>query len=96
LLPEFRNEPFTDFSVEANRKAFAEVLKAVQGRLPIQGKNRIGGKKVGAAKSFESVNPCDPRQVIGRFPAGTASDADRALDAATRAFPDWSRTTGWR
>ncbi len=91
MLPEFRNEPFTDFSVEANRKAFAEALKTVQSRLPIQGRNRIGGKRVGAAKSFESVNPCDPKQVIGRFPAGTAADADKALDAATRAFPDWSR-----
>jgi 1-pyrroline-5-carboxylate dehydrogenase len=91
LLPEFRNEPFTDFSVEANRKAFAEALKTVQGRLPIQGKNRIGGKKVSAAKSFESVNPCDPKQVIGKFPAATAADANRALDAATRAFADWSR-----
>ncbi|MGH9367017.1 MAG: L-glutamate gamma-semialdehyde dehydrogenase [Thermoanaerobaculia bacterium] len=91
MLPEFRNEPLTDFGVEANRRTFAEALKTVQGRLPIAGRNRIGGKKVGAAKTFESVNPCDPKQVIGRFPAGTAADAHRALDAATRAFPGWSR-----
>jgi 1-pyrroline-5-carboxylate dehydrogenase len=91
LLPEFQNEPLTDFAVEANRRAFSEALKRVESRLPIVGKNRIGGKKVGSTKTFESVNPCDPKQVIGRFPAGTAADADRALDAATRAFPAWSR-----
>ena len=90
MLPEFRNEPLTDFSVEANRKAFAEALKRVESRLPIRGRNRIAGKKVGAAKTFQSVNPCDPRQIIGRFPAGTAADANRALDAATRAFPAWA------
>ena len=91
MLPEFRNEPLTDFSNEANRRAFAEAIKQVEGRLPIAGKNRIGGKMTGGGKTFESVNPCDPKQVIGRFPAGTAADAGRAIDAATSAFPDWSR-----
>jgi 1-pyrroline-5-carboxylate dehydrogenase len=90
LLPEFQNEPLTDFSVDAHRRAFAEALKKVEARLPIAGKNLIGGKKVGAAKTFESVNPCQPKQVIGRFPAGTAADATHALDAAHRAFPAWS------
>ncbi len=90
MLPEFRNEPFTDFAQEANRKAFAEALKTVQARLPISGKNRIGGKPVGSAKTFESVNPCDPKQVIGRFAAGSAQDARRAIDAAAKAFPAWS------
>jgi 1-pyrroline-5-carboxylate dehydrogenase len=65
-------------------------LKKVEARLPIAGKNRIGGKLVGAAKIFESVNPCDPKQVIGRFPAGTAADAHKAIDAAHKAFPAWS------
>jgi 1-pyrroline-5-carboxylate dehydrogenase len=90
LLPEFRNEPFTDFSVEANRNAFRAALAKVEKRLPIQGRNRIGGKNIGAAKHFESLNPSDFRHVIGRFPEGSAADADRALDAATKAFPAWS------
>jgi 1-pyrroline-5-carboxylate dehydrogenase len=90
LLPEFQNETLTDFAIDANRKAFTEALRIVQSRLPLAGKNRIGGKKVGAAKSFESVNPCDAKQVIGRFPAGTAADAHRALEAASKAFPPWA------
>jgi 1-pyrroline-5-carboxylate dehydrogenase len=92
LLPEFRNEPFTDFTVDANARAFRAALAAVEKRLPIEGKNRIGGKRVGAAKTFRSVNPCDFRQVIGRFPEGTAADGARAIEAATNAFPAWSRT----
>ena len=92
MLPEFRNEPFTDFSVEANAKAFQAALAKVEKRLPIQGKNRIDGKKVAASKSFQSLNPCNFKQVIGRFPEGTEADAARAIDAATRAFPEWSRT----
>jgi 1-pyrroline-5-carboxylate dehydrogenase len=91
LLPEFRNEQLTDFSVESNRNAFRAALTTVQARLPIEGKNRIGGKKIGATKHFESVNPCDHKQVIGRFPQGTKEDAERAIEAAGNAFPDWSR-----
>jgi len=92
LLPEFRNEPFTDFSVDANAKAFRDALAAVEKRLPIKGKNRIGGKDFGASKDFESLNPSDFKQIIGRFPEGSAADAGRAVDAATKAFPGWSRT----
>ncbi|HTR02564.1 MAG TPA: L-glutamate gamma-semialdehyde dehydrogenase [Thermoanaerobaculia bacterium] len=90
MLPEFRNEPLTDFSVDAHRNAFRAALTAVQKRLPLQGKNRIGGRTVGASKHFESVNPADFTHVIGRFPEGTPADAARALDAATAAFPSWS------
>ncbi|HZI66822.1 MAG TPA: L-glutamate gamma-semialdehyde dehydrogenase [Thermoanaerobaculia bacterium] len=91
MLPDFRNEPLTDFSLEANRGAFQAALARVEARLPIEGKNRIGGKEVGASKHFESVNPCDRKQVIGRFPQGTKDDAERAVEAAAAAFPAWSR-----
>ena len=91
MLPEFRNEPLTDFSVESNYDAFGAALARIEARLPIAGKNRIGGKEVGAAELFESVNPCDPKQVIGRFPQGTREDAERAVQAAWDAFPAWSR-----
>jgi 1-pyrroline-5-carboxylate dehydrogenase len=92
LLPEFTNEPLTDFSVEGNKRDFAEALKKVESRLPIQGKNHIGGKEAGAAKHFESFNPSKKTQVIGRFPEGSSEDAVHAVEAAHKAFPAWSRT----
>ncbi len=91
MLPEFSNEPLTDFSVPAHKNAFRAALLKIEKQLPIRGRNRIGGRAVDAAKHFESVNPCDFRQVIGRFPEGTVGDADRALDSATDAFASWSR-----
>ncbi len=92
MLSEFKNEPLTDFSKEANRAAFAEALRKVEARLPIQGENRIGGARVGAAKMIDSVNPARRSQVIGRFPQGTKEDGVRAVEAAAAAFPAWSRT----
>src|SRR5215471_4793361 len=90
VVPDFRNEPPTDFSVDANANAFKAALAKVQKRLPLQGQNRIGGRTVSAAKHFTSVNPCDFKQVIGRFPEGTAADAAKAIAAATKTFPAWS------
>jgi 1-pyrroline-5-carboxylate dehydrogenase len=92
LLSEFTNEPLTDFSVEGNKRDFAEALKKVESRLPIQGKNHISGKQADAAKHFESFNPSKKTQVIGRFPEGSSEDAVRAVEAAHKAFPAWSRT----
>ncbi|HEX4898770.1 MAG TPA: aldehyde dehydrogenase family protein, partial [Candidatus Limnocylindrales bacterium] len=42
--------------------------------------------------TFESLNPADRRDVIGRFQAGTAADAAMAVKAAEMAFPAWRAT----
>jgi 1-pyrroline-5-carboxylate dehydrogenase len=93
VLPEFKNEPLTDFSQESNRRAFAEALAKVESRLPMEGRIVIGGVKSTRARTFDSVNPCRRSQVIGRFPEGTREDAEQAVEAAAIAFPSWSRTS---
>jgi aldehyde dehydrogenase (NAD+) len=45
-----------------------------------------------SGETFESVNPADRRDVIGRFQAGTAADAGMAIKAAEMAFPSWRAT----
>jgi aldehyde dehydrogenase (NAD+) len=42
--------------------------------------------------TFESVNPADTRDVIGRFQQGTAADVAMAVRAAENAFPKWRGT----
>ena len=42
--------------------------------------------------TFESVNPADRRDVIGRFQAGTAADVGMAVKAAEMALPRWKAT----
>ena len=41
---------------------------------------------------FESRNPADTRDVIGRFQQGTKADVAMAVKAAESAFPSWSAT----
>ena len=42
--------------------------------------------------TFESRNPADGRDVIGRFQQGTAADVAMAIKAAETALPMWKRT----
>jgi alpha-ketoglutaric semialdehyde dehydrogenase len=42
--------------------------------------------------TFESLNPADRRDVVGRFQAGTAADAAMAVRAAEMALPRWKAT----
>ena len=43
-------------------------------------------------ETFESVNPADTRDVVGRFQAGTAADVAMAIRAAETAGPGWAAT----
>jgi len=54
----------------------------------------IGGRWVDSAsgRTFESVNPADTRDVVGRFQAGTAADVALAVEAATEAAHRWRAT----
>jgi acyl-CoA reductase-like NAD-dependent aldehyde dehydrogenase len=57
-------------------------------------KNYIDGKWVEAAhrKTFESRNPADHREVIGVVPDSDASDVEKGVEAARRAFGPWAAT----
>jgi aldehyde dehydrogenase (NAD+) len=57
-------------------------------RLFIDGEWREGV----SGETFESLNPADRRDVIGRFQAGTAADTAMAIRAAELAFPAWRAT----
>ncbi|HUG48716.1 MAG TPA: aldehyde dehydrogenase family protein [Candidatus Limnocylindria bacterium] len=56
--------------------------------------NFIGGewRPATSGGTFESVNPADTRDVIGRFAASDAADVAAAVRAAEEALPAWRRT----
>jgi 1-pyrroline-5-carboxylate dehydrogenase len=89
MISEFRNEPLTDFSRPDNRKAFEAALARVTTQLGREHPLAIGGKEVTTGKTFESRNPANPSQVVGRFAAATTREAEQAIEAAARAFPSW-------
>ncbi len=45
-----------------------------------------------SGETFESHNPADTRDIVGRFQKGGPADVGMAVSAAYNAFPMWSRT----
>jgi aldehyde dehydrogenase (NAD+) len=56
-------------------------------------RNYIAGKWVPTSSGdyIENRNPADTRDLIGRFPASSAEDVDRAVEAAAEAFKKWRK-----
>jgi aminobutyraldehyde dehydrogenase len=60
----------------------------------VQQKNFVGGEWVDAVEggTMAVLNPATG-ETIAEVPSGTAADADRAVEAAAKALPEWLETT---
>jgi aldehyde dehydrogenase (NAD+) len=57
-------------------------------------RNYVNGEwgKASTGKTFDSINPADTRDLVGRFQASSAADARLAVEAAQAAFDAWRKT----
>ena len=91
MVPEFANEPLTDFVKSASdREAMHAALQTVKGEFDRHWPLVIGGQEVMTGAWIDSHNPCHKQQVVGRTARAGQAEAGRALDAAWDAFADWS------
>ncbi len=91
MLPEFKNEPLTDFSKAENRSAMEAALAKVKSEFGREHPLVIGGNHITGLKTFDSTNPAHKDQVLGKFQKGTRDHVEQAIDAAWKAFDDWKR-----
>jgi 1-pyrroline-5-carboxylate dehydrogenase len=91
-LPEFRNEPYADFSQPAVRLAAAGALRQVRSEFGREYLLRIGGDWIATGDALVSVNPSNPREAVGIHHRATTELANDAVEAAHAYFPQWSRT----
>ena len=89
LQTPFTNAPFTDFSKEENKRAQEEAIAQVRSELGQTYPLIIGGQKVIGGKTFASVNPSQPNQVIGHFTSATVEQANEAVKVAAETFESW-------
>jgi len=92
-MEPFEGAPDVDFSRSANRDAMHDALADVRSQFGREHPAIIDNEPVRAERWRDSLNPSNPREVVGRTPICDTSLADRAVSAALRAFPDWSATT---
>src|SRR6185369_14836817 len=90
-LSEFRNEPYADFSQPENRQAMEAALQKVRSEFGREYQLRIGGEWIATGDKLVSVNPSNPKEVVGVHHKATAELANRAVESAYTAFARWSR-----
>lgn len=74
---------------------FEQALKQVKEGMGAEHGMIIAGEEVQAEQQFEDRSPINRHWLLGRFQKGTAKDAQRALEAARKAAPNWA-TTPWK
>jgi RHH-type proline utilization regulon transcriptional repressor/proline dehydrogenase/delta 1-pyrroline-5-carboxylate dehydrogenase len=86
---EFQNAPLIDFTRRENRGRFRAALQSVRDQLKKASRRRGG-------EWLESVNPANPRELVGRVQVAGNNEADEAIDAASGFFPQWRDTPAER
>jgi aldehyde dehydrogenase (NAD+) len=74
--------------------AAASAVRAAPARSAIEEfRNYIGGEWVAGrtGEMVDNVNPADTTDIVGRFPASSAGDAELAVHAASAAFAGWKK-----
>ena len=91
-LTEFRNEPYTDFSLPENRRRMEAAQEKVRGELGREYMLVIAGECVKSGATFNSLNPARPAEIVGVHQKATADLANRAIESSWEYFPEWSRS----
>ena len=87
----FRNEPPTDFSQAANRKAFQTALDDVKSQFGQEYPLVINGRIVETKGAIASYSPSHRGVCVGKVSSATKFETENAIAAAKAAFPGWSR-----
>ncbi len=91
-LPEFRNEPYTDFTVPENRLRMEEALRKVKAELGKDYDLIVAGERISTGDKLKSVNPSRPSELIGSHSKATPEIAQKAIQKVYDYFPTWSAT----
>jgi 1-pyrroline-5-carboxylate dehydrogenase len=89
-LPEFKNEPYTDFTRPENRKHMEEALAKVRSEFGREYDLLIAGERVKTGNLLASVNPSHPSEVVGRHHKANPDLARRAVESAYQYFSEWA------
>jgi len=89
-LPDFRNEPFTDFGDPTRAEAMRAAILRVKQQLGQSYGLRLGGEEMDVEATLTSTSPAHPELVVGRHAEADALVVPRAVAAAEAAFGEWS------
>jgi 1-pyrroline-5-carboxylate dehydrogenase len=88
-IKAFKNEPLTDFSKPANRKAMLTALAKVKATLGKEYPLVIGGQEIRTLDKLISINPSRPGEAVGLFSKANPDLAMMAVETAAVQFEEW-------
>lgn len=91
LFEEYYNEPFRDFTDQAEADDYRATLDSVRAELGRDWPLIIGGKEVTTGNWIESYDPGQKDRLVGRAAAAGVNEIEKAFDAAGEAYKVWSK-----
>ncbi|GGD07115.1 L-glutamate gamma-semialdehyde dehydrogenase [Pontibacillus salipaludis] len=91
MVQPYKHEPFTDFTVKENKKAFEDALQQVKGQLGQDHHLLVDGERILTDDHIVSTNPANTDQVVGRVSKATQELAEKAMQAASNSFESWRK-----
>ena len=86
-MPDFKNEPYTDFSIAANRQSMEAALAKVRSEFGREYDLSIAGERLRTPDKLKSMNPSNPTEIVGIHQKATPAMALKAIEAAHSFFP---------
>ncbi|OIK15829.1 L-glutamate gamma-semialdehyde dehydrogenase [Bacillus sp. MUM 116] len=90
-IAPYKHEPFTDFTLEENKRDFEKALETVQSELGKEYPLIIGDELITTDEQIVSINPANKEEVIGRVSKANKELAEKAMQAALTAFHTWKK-----
>ncbi|MBM7552363.1 L-glutamate gamma-semialdehyde dehydrogenase [Thalassobacillus pellis] len=91
MVTAYKHEPFTDFTIEENKKAFEDALKQVKEELGKTYDLVVDGERIRTDEKIVSTNPANTKQVVGNVSKANQEIAEKAVQAADKAFKSWKK-----
>lgn len=92
MVVPYTHEPFTDFSVEANKNLMLDALKQIETDLGKEYPIIIGGERITTEDKIVSVNPANKEEVIGYVSKANKEIAEKAMKVADKTFETWRKS----
>lgn len=93
MSQDFKNEAFTNFSNDDNKKKMEAALYKVKNELAREYPIIIDGKKITCSDKIRSTNPSNPQEIVGIAQKGTRELATEAIQSAWKTFDSWKLKT---
>jgi RHH-type proline utilization regulon transcriptional repressor/proline dehydrogenase/delta 1-pyrroline-5-carboxylate dehydrogenase len=87
----FCNEPVAEFRRGDARAGMRAAVEAAARMPAFEAPAIVDGERIATADAIDSTDPSDPARVLCRAARCGPDEAERAIDAALRAQPEWGR-----